>query len=192
MTLIIQHKLILLGCLLFTFSCSKKEGATKEEQKRVEKKVESMATKPTEQKLQTAQEVLQAFLQPGADFAQLTKQLKPTEEDYLSVFKDEFVEKAKAYYEAMWNNPNAIIAPKMGQTEMKLWSATTEQLQEGQGDANQFPGGYKAIASLFKPGLTFYSFKFVKPTETFGMAFDGLIQLNGRWRIFPKPFRIPR
>ena len=33
-------------------------------------------------------------------------------------------------------------------------------------------------------------FKFVKPGQTFGMAFDGLVYINGKWCIFPKPYRI--
>jgi hypothetical protein len=37
-----------------------------------------------------------------------------------------------------------------------------------------------------------YRWKFTKPGETLGMAFDGLYQINGRWVLMPKPWRITR
>jgi hypothetical protein len=37
--------------------------------------------------------------------------------------------------------------------------------------------------------LKIYRFKFVEPGKDLGMAFDGLIYVNGHWRIFPKPWR---
>ena len=43
-----------------------------------------------------------------------------------------------------------------------------------------------------KSGLTVYAFKFVKPGETLGMAFDGLVWVNGHFAIFPKPWRFLR
>ena len=43
----------------------------------------------------------------------------------------------------------------------------------------EFPGGYKAVLPHLKPGNAIVRFKFVKPGETHGMAFDGLIHVNG-------------
>ena len=46
------------------------------------------------------------------------------------------------------------------------------------------------IHDKIEPGHTIYRFKFVQPGKNIGMAFDGLVKVNGRWVIFPKPWRI--
>jgi hypothetical protein len=46
-----------------------------------------------------------------------------------------------------------------------------------------------AATDNLKPGQTVYAFKFVKPGESLGMAFEGLTNINGRLRLFPKPWK---
>jgi hypothetical protein len=128
-------------------------------------------------------------LKPGADYAALTKPLQPTAEDYKAIFKDDAAGKLETHYQKMWADPNASIKPNEGQTQLLLYSATTEEIAAGQGDAPNFPGGYKKAVEVMKPGVRWYRFKFVKPGETLGMAFDGLVFVNGKWRFFPKPWR---
>ena len=130
------------------------------------------------------------FLKEGADHAALSKTLRPGSADYAAVFEAEFAKAAEAAYSDAWEKGQLVLAPKAGQTELKLWSATTEDLKQWNEKAAPFPGGYKDVAAKFKDGLTIYRFKFVKPGEDLGMAFDGLVNVNGQWRIFPKPFRI--
>lgn len=140
-------------------------------------------------KLDEAKKFLGQFLKEGADHAALSKDLVPKDEDYAAVFVDDVVAKAKETYGPMWKDGAMKLAPKEGQTELLLWAATGAQLQKGEGDAEQFPGGYKKIADKLKPDVVFYRFKFTKPGETIGMAFDGLVYVNGHWTIFPKPWR---
>lgn len=137
-----------------------------------------------------AKALLLQFLQSGVDKAALTKKLRPTSRDYRTVFKGVTAKKAEAGYQAPWDQGKIIIRGKPGQTELLVWSATTQELQKGTGDSGSFPGGYAKIASNFKEGLTFYRFKFVKPGESLGFAWDGLIFVNGHWVIFPKPWRV--
>lgn len=137
-----------------------------------------------------AKALLAKFLAPGADHAALTKELKPTTADYEAVFEPEFAKKLEAAQAGMWSSGKAALAPKEGQTELLLHSATTEQLKAWPKEvSDNFPGGYKRAAAKFKDGLTVYRFKFVKPGETTGMAFDGLVFVNGNWRLFPKPWQ---
>ncbi len=51
------------------------------------------------------------------------------------------------------------------------------------------PGGYERIKSRLKPGVTVYGFKYVVPGQTTGMAYDGLIKLDGGWILIPKMWR---
>jgi hypothetical protein len=137
-----------------------------------------------------ARELLNEFLKSGADHAALTKPLRPTTADYQAVFEADFARTAETTYTAPWDGGQLIVAPKPGQTELKLASATSEDLKKWNDKALAFPGGYKNVAAKFKDGLTIYRFKFVKPGQDLGMAYDGLIYVNRQWRIFPKPWRI--
>ena len=137
-----------------------------------------------------AEALLKEFLKPGADVAALSKQLRPAKADYDAVFQPELAAKADATYGPAWDAGQMVIAPKPGQTELKLFSATSDELKGWQGNAAEFPGGYKDVAAQLKPGVKIYRFKFVEPGQDLGMAYDGLAYVNGHWRIFPKPWRV--
>jgi len=141
-----------------------------------------------------AKALLGAFLKPGANLGALSMQLKPTSADYSAVFSSpEVAKQAEQVYAGLWGMVEKHpIGPKAGQTELLLWSATTDELKAGTGNSDKFPGGYKRVAQHLKPGLTVYRWKFVKPGETLGMAFDGLYNVGGRWVLMPKPWRIVR
>lgn len=124
--------------------------------------------------------LLKKFLAAGADRAALTKELRPTSDDYAKVFTADFAKKLEAA---------PVIGPKDGQTEVTVAKATTEDFQKGTAAAKEFPGGYAKIGDKLQAGVTLFRFKFVKAGETIGMAFDGLAFVNGHWRIFPKPWR---
>ena len=141
-----------------------------------------------------ARALLTEFLKPDADRKKMTMELRPTKEDYRAFYVDEATAaRAETFFDKLWSSGDAVVAPKDGQTELILFSATTEQLGElvPEGEAAQFPSGMQSLASNknLKPNLTIYAFKFVKPGETMGMAFEGLTHINGHWRLFPKPWR---
>ena len=141
-----------------------------------------------------ARSLLNEFMKPDADRKKMTMELRPTKEDYRAFYADESTAaRAETFFDKLWSSGDAVVAPKDGQTELILFSATTEQLGElvPEGEAAQFPSGMQSLASNnnLKPNLTIYAFKFVKPGETMGMAFEGLTHINGHWRLFPKPWR---
>ena len=139
-----------------------------------------------------AKALLEGFLKPGADLAGMSKALRPTKDDYKALYNDEFAGKLDAMYAPAWDAGALVLKPKDGQSELVLFSATTDDFKAFNAAANEFPGGYKKIADQLKPGVTLYRFKFVKPGETLGMAFDGLSHVNGHWVIVPKPWRAMR
>lgn len=136
-----------------------------------------------------ANKLAKEFLKPDADHAALSKQLRPTATDYAAVFDGDFGTKVAAVWNAAWDSGQMVIAPKSGQTEVKVSSATTEELKAGTGNASELAGGWKEVAPKMKPGLKVYRFHFLEPGKTAGMSFDGLIHVNGNWRVFPKPWR---
>ncbi|MGB7925093.1 MAG: hypothetical protein WCF57_17765 [Pyrinomonadaceae bacterium] len=137
-----------------------------------------------------AKAMLAEFVKPGADHATLSKALRPTKADYEAVFMPELAAKADAVYSPAWDAGQLVVAPKEGQTQVLLFSATSDELKSGTGGADKFPGGWKEVGAQLKPGVKFYGFKFVEPGKELGMAFDGLTYVNGHWRIFPKPWRV--
>lgn len=140
--------------------------------------------------VEEARQVLARFLLPGADHASLSAALRPAADDYTALFADDFAEKARSMYDPVWESGELVIAPKEGQTELMIRGATTEELKGWNGNAAGFPDGYRGIAAKMNDGLTIYRFKFVAPGDELGMAFDGLVYVNGHWAIFPKPWRV--
>lgn len=136
-----------------------------------------------------ATKLAKEFLKPGADCAALSKQLRPTTADYAAVFDGDFGSKVAAAWNPAWDAGQMVMAPKPGQTQVKVSSASTEELKAGSGQAQELAGGWKEVAPKMKPGLKVYRFHFLEPGKTAGMSFDGLIYVNGNWRVFPKPWR---
>jgi hypothetical protein len=126
-----------------------------------------------------AKQLANAFLKPGADCAALSKQLRPTAGDYAAVFEGDFGTKVAAAWNPAWDAGQMVMAAKAGQTEVKISSATTEELKAGTGNASELAGGWKEVAPKMKPGLKVYRFHFLEPGKTAGMSFDGLIYVNG-------------
>ncbi|HEX2748514.1 MAG TPA: hypothetical protein VHM91_10980 [Verrucomicrobiales bacterium] len=137
-----------------------------------------------------AKQLLAGFVKPGADVKSLSASLRPSKADYEAVFSSEFAAKAAALYDPAWDAGKLVLAPKEGQTEVILHGVPTADIKAwSQNASDDLPGGYKTIKDEFKGGNTVYAFKFVKPGETLGMAFDGLVFVNGHWIVVPKPFR---
>jgi hypothetical protein len=139
-----------------------------------------------------AKALLEAFLKPGADLAALTKPLLPTKADCEAVFVGDAAGKAAEAYSRAIATGQVVIRPNPGQTQLLLFSATTDDFKKRTDKAREFPGGYGMIAEKLKPGLAVYRWKFVEPGKTLGMAYDGLYYINGKWTWLPKPWRFLR
>jgi hypothetical protein len=137
--------------------------------------------------------VLEEFVRPGADPEALSRRLRPTKADYAAVWSATLAPKLLAAYEPAWEQGVLVVRGKPAQRAVLAWGAGSEELKSWTGAAAaHFPGGWKDVALHLKPGVRVYAFKFVEPGQTTGMAFDGLVHVNGQWRIFPKPWRALR
>jgi hypothetical protein len=136
-----------------------------------------------------ARMVAAEFTRPGADPSAIVMSLRPTDDDITAVFDEETLVGALIHYGGYWESPD-VLGPAPGQTEIRVFAATSEELAAGTGDAREFPSGYAEIAPHLAPGLTIYLMAFSKPGESFGVRIDGLVHVNGRWRIFPAPWMV--
>ena len=136
-----------------------------------------------------ARMVAAEFTKPGADPSAIVLSLRPTDDDYITVFDGETLVNALIHYDGYWKSPD-VLGPAPGQTEIRVFAATSEELAAGTGNAQEFPSGYALIAPHLAPGLTIYLMVFSRPGESFGIRIDGLSHVNGRWRIFPMPWAV--
>ena len=95
-------------------------------------------------------------------------------------------------YDKVWSNipKRSGVAPD--QTEVRAVAATTALLRDTNPISGAFPGGYARIAHLLAPDRVWVAWKYVRPGQTAGMAFDGLVQIGDRWVWFPHPWRAIR
>jgi hypothetical protein len=115
--------------------------------------------------------------------------LRPKPEDYEQVFQPDAVELARQGYELIWTE-SPFPEPKPGQEQVLIHSALAEELAVETGRTQCFPGGYQRIAQKLLPHRIWLAWKYVKRRESNGMAYDGLVWLDGRFAWFPKPWRV--
>jgi hypothetical protein len=136
-----------------------------------------------------AEAIVAALVRPNADVAGLSKQLKPTHADYLAVFDAATAAKIEALLAPAWDGGKIVVRANPGQTDVRVFRATVDELRTGAAAAANFPGGYREVAPHILPGVVVFAFKFTAPGQPLGMAYDGLVFVNGHWALFPKPWR---
>jgi hypothetical protein len=107
---------------------------------------------------QGAEQVAREFIKKGANYAALTETLRPTKEDYTAIFKEEFAAKLESAYASTWSQPENLIAPRAGETEVKMFGATAMELERWSGYARDFfPEGWRTVGQQLKHrDLQFY------------------------------------
>lgn len=135
-----------------------------------------------------ARALLMRFLDPAADRVALTAALKPEDADISEVYAEPLAGKLKASF-AQTFTPGIQIGPKPDQNALLVYYSTTARLKSGDPALSNFPGGYADVLQYFRGDHPIVRFKFVEEGKELGLAFDGLIFVNGRWVLMPKPWR---
>lgn len=106
---------------------------------------------------------------------------KPTKKQIAAITAtDADADLLSAYLDKLYGSlPSGQPAGKEGQTEIQVAGPALSDL----------PGGYGQAAAHFDPAVKFYSFDYVVPGEKYGMSYDGLAQVGGKWAFFPKAWR---
>jgi len=111
----------------------------------------------------------------------------PRPEDYAAVFTEQVAAAMGEHFRKLWAMKPAITV-KEGQSDLRLWTTRSEEIDA----ASEFPGGYKQLAPYLTPGRVWIAWKYTRPGAADGMAYDGLVWLDGRFAWFPKPWRVLR
>jgi hypothetical protein len=134
-----------------------------------------------------ARDVLSMFLDPSrvAERPKLTAALRPGAADLDAAFQGETVPILREHFERLWAAA-PILSPPADLTELSLAVATSDDILAGL--ARAFPGGYARVP--LAPARAWVCWKYKRPGEPHGLAFDGLVHLGfRRFAWFPKPWK---
>jgi hypothetical protein len=140
-------------------------------------------------------EVIRAQVMPlleqfaGSSEANIVATLRPRESDYEKVFVDEAVGRARSAYETLWAGDLRLPRPSAAQTDIRCTVAPAGMLTWRSELSEQFPGGYRGIATLLDPHRVWIAWKYLEPGKPSGVSFDGLVWVDDHWAWFPKPYR---
>jgi len=116
--------------------------------------------------------------------------LMPQPDDYEKVFEGGAVIEARAAYTNLWATNRSMQTPDGAQSQIRVHAAPAGMLGEDNELSRHFPGGYHQVARLLKPERVWVAWKYVRPGESSGLAFDGLVWCDNHWSWFPKPYRL--
>ena len=130
--------------------------------------------------------VLQILLQSNNKeaYIHIAEEWKPDKEDFHAAFV-EGAEEAHQGYQRLWKT-TPVPQSKRGHTQIRIWAATPDMILS----TRVFPGGYKHIVHRLSPNTIWIVWKFTRPGETLGMAYNGLVWLGDRFKFFPKAWRM--
>lgn len=117
------------------------------------------------------------------------KKLRPTQADYLAVYKEPVAGALEAENDRLWEKGETLRVSAQ-RSEILMIVVPTEDLIDGKPVLSEFPGGYRRVLPFLKRGIPIARFKYVEPGKTTGLAVDGLVHVNGRWVLMPKPWTV--
>jgi hypothetical protein len=138
-----------------------------------------------------AQDVLTPFVLTPSRAPELTRALRPKPEDYRLMFRADLADRVATLYDGLWAQ-NPVIEAKPHQTALMVKAALGAMFFPGSTGIDAFPGGYRGIGDYLVGDRVWVVWKFVAPGSTLGMAYDGLVHLDGRWVWCPRPYAILR
>jgi len=147
------------------------------------------AANASEDEAEKARKLLTQFLAPNADYIGLTQKLMPGRMEYQAYFGQAAAGRAAEFYDGYWQSGQIVIRPRAGQTELTLLVLDLADLKAGKPLPAGFPPEYDKLRDKLRGAKAVYAFKFVKPGESTGIAWDGLARLGGRWVFFPLPWK---
>jgi len=125
----------------------------------------------------------------GVDQAAAMKRLRPTQADYLAVYKEPVAGALEAENDRHWEKGETLRVGAQ-RTEILMIVVPTDDLIDGKPVLSEFPGGYRRVLPYLKRGIPIARFRYVEPGKTTGLAVDGLVHVNGRWVLMPKPWTV--
>lgn len=132
--------------------------------------------------------VKQASIQERVAFSRM---LAPSKEDCEVIFDNQIAAAMYRWERKLYRRFNPVVTPySKRQTELACWQSTRRELLAYEGEARNFPGGYREIANHLSPGVEVYRVKFLEPGRNIGAAYDLFVFVNGHWVLLWQPWRL--
>jgi hypothetical protein len=116
--------------------------------------------------------------------------MRPRPGDAELVFVPQAAKAAAEAYEKLWTATPPRITRASSASRITCHLAPAGMLSEPNLLSREFPGGWRAVASLLQPQRVWAAWKVLEPGKTAGMAYDGLVWVDDRWIWYPKPYRV--
>jgi hypothetical protein len=121
---------------------------------------------------------------------QITRSLRPRATDYEKTFLGPALAAARQVYEPVWEAPVDIILPTAAQTQLLCYITPASMLSTENELSCHFPAGYRALAPWLEPQRLWLAWRYVRPGESKGLFYDGLVWCDDHWVWFPKPHQM--
>lgn len=135
--------------------------------------------------------ILQLFY--DSTFDELITQLIPRADDYEKVFTRAVVGQAIQVYEKFWRdqeNLENLQTPEQSQSQIVTSIVPAGFFSFDNEFISGFPQGYRRIAAYLNPHRVWVAWKYLKPGQQSGLAYNGLVWIDDHWAWFPKPFKV--
>jgi len=96
---------------------------------------------------------------------------------------------ARRGYTVFWNNLPALPV-KPEHTEIRAVAVWSQDLGADTPRANAFPLLYREIEPFLQPGVIWVICEVAVPGRKPRARLDGFVPVDGRWRWFPRPYRV--
>jgi len=116
--------------------------------------------------------------------------VQPRPDDYAKAFRGPLAAVAAQEFAKLWAGRLSLHHPRPEQSQLLLDLAPAGMLASDNELSSRFPGGYQRLAPHLVPHRVWARWKLVRPGETVGTAYDGLVWLDDHWAWFPKPYRV--
>lgn len=132
--------------------------------------------------------VKQATIEERVVFSRM---LAPTKEDCEVIFDSQLAASMYRWERKLYRRFNPVVTPySKRQTELACWQSSRSELLAYEGEARNFPGGYREIADHINPGIEVFRVKFLEPGRNIGAAYDLFVFVNGHWVLLWQPWRM--
>ena len=140
---------------------------------------------PAQQVLEQVKIIFSLLLQQNniQAYQNLASLWVPNQEDFERVCTQGAQEAYQRYLQSFPTVP--VPLPKQGQVHAIIEAAAPADFHK----TTIFPNGLQGIKEQIHPDTIWVCWKFVRPNEHMGMAYNGLVSFDGTLKFFPKAWR---
>ena len=116
--------------------------------------------------------------------------LAPRPGDCDAAFLAPLAAAARSHYADGWEDSLVPSSPQPGAV-ISLHGATPRELGEGGELGSRFPGDFRQLSRLLRPGRVWITWCYLRPGRRVGKSYNGMVWLDDHFAWFPRLWHIP-